>query len=84
MTRSALLFPLLALVGCLPPAPSNIVPMYGGVPKHEEYQKLDQAFIEATMKEFKTRDEAASYYASRGWEFLKEKGDWQTAMKRFN
>lgn len=58
--------------------------MYGGVAKDEEYQKLDQTFVEATMKEFKSRDEAASYYAGKGWEFLKEKGDWQTAMKRFN
>lgn len=57
--------------------------MYGGIEKCKEQKQIDETFFKNCDKGFKTRKEASAYFASRGWDFFREK-DYSTAMKRFN
>jgi tetratricopeptide (TPR) repeat protein len=63
--------------------PDNLKPMYGGVPKNQEYQELDQRFINESIKQFGTTDSAARLYTDHAWRYFYN-NDMATAMKRFN
>jgi tetratricopeptide (TPR) repeat protein len=76
---------LLLAAGCLSrQVVPNTEPMSGGDPTHADYQRIDEEFIATVMKKFQTRTEAADYFAARGWDYLRQAGDCETAMKRFN
>lgn len=64
--------------------PLYLLPMYGHPDreKPDHLKKADEEFIKAATAE-QTRAEASDYYAAKGWEFG-GKGDYETAMKRFN
>ena len=64
--------------------PLNLLPMYG-YPDREKpdyLKKSDKEFIKAATAEH-TRGEASDHFAAKGWE-LGRKGDYATAMTRFN
>ncbi|HSR88426.1 MAG TPA: hypothetical protein VLL07_05690 [Pontiella sp.] len=50
--------------------------------KPDHLKKADEEFIKAVTANV-SREEASDYYAAKGWEFGR-KGDYDTAMKRFN
>jgi tetratricopeptide (TPR) repeat protein len=81
-------FLLLSLVGCnivAEDCPSDInkLPMYGKVKKCHEQVEFDKKFIESCDKDFKSRKDAANYFAKKGWGYYyQNKPD--TAMMRFN
>lgn len=62
----------------------NLLPMYG-YPDREKPDHLkmaDKEFIKAATAKV-TREEASDHFAAKGWEFG-SKGDYATAMTRFN
>lgn len=61
----------------------NEIPMYGGKPKSPELLKADQEFIGRVIKESGSREAAFRASITQGFQHL-NKGDWRTAMKRFN
>ena len=61
----------------------NNLPMYGGREKTPEKKKSDMVFIEAAIKEYGNRQKACDQYVKLGWQYF-AKGDYNTAMKRFN
>jgi tetratricopeptide (TPR) repeat protein len=61
----------------------NLLPMYGYMPKQPFQLEADRKFLEYADKTFKSRKEAAENYAKLGWDYY-EKGELETAMKRFN
>ena len=63
--------------------PDNLKPRYGDVVKSQEYIDLDNKFIDDVVKEFGTREIAAKKHLNFGWNYFK-KGDFNTAMRRFN
>jgi Tfp pilus assembly protein PilF len=58
-------------------------PHYGDVKKSQAYIDLDNEFIQDAIKQFGTRKVAAKQHVSFGWDYIR-KGDFSTAMKRFN
>jgi tetratricopeptide (TPR) repeat protein len=63
--------------------PDNTKPMYGEVPKSAEYKKLDEDFLNETIKQFGTLDSSVMSYIDYGWRYFYN-NDLKTAMKRFN
>lgn len=63
--------------------PDNLKPMYGEVTKNDEYQAIDQRFINESIKQFGTTDSAAKRYTNQAWRYFYN-NDMATAMKRFN
>ena len=61
----------------------NERPMYGGIKKTPEMNRIDQKFIDGMVQTFGSRDKAADDAIRRGFVFL-AKADWRMAMKRFN
>jgi len=61
----------------------NTKPMYGEVPKNEEYKKLDQNFIQLSLKQFGTIDSAVNVQIDLAWRYFYN-NNLGTAMKRFN
>jgi tetratricopeptide (TPR) repeat protein len=63
--------------------PDNTKPHYGDIKKTQEYIDLDNEFIQDATKQFGSRKAAAKQHVSFGWDYIR-KGDFSTAMKRFN
>jgi tetratricopeptide (TPR) repeat protein len=63
--------------------PDNLKPMYGEVAKNEEYQAIDQRFINECIQQFGTKDSAVTRYTNQAWRYFYN-NDMATAMKRFN
>jgi len=61
----------------------NELPMYGGIPPTVEEAKADQKLIEVIVRKLGSREAAAKDAIRLGFKYL-AKGDWSTAMKRFN
>ncbi|WP_152560119.1 tetratricopeptide repeat protein [Hymenobacter sp. IS2118] len=61
----------------------NLVPMYGRVKKCPEQIAADQQFFAYCEKTFKSRQEAAAAFASRGWDHFYA-NELDVSMKRFN
>lgn len=63
--------------------PDNTKPHYGNVIKTQDYIDLDNEFIQNAVNQFGSRKIAAKKHINFGWEYF-GKGDYSTAMKRFN
>ena len=63
--------------------PINTLPMYGNLEKTLYQKQHDQDFIQSVIDKTGSREKGSEKYANIGWSYL-SKGDWQTAMKRFN
>ena len=61
----------------------NTKPMYGEVPKNEEYKIADDDFRKECLEQFKTIDSAVFVQIDNGWRYFYH-NDLKTAMKRFN
>ena len=68
-------------------APSSVdislIPMYGGFSKTNQQKRTDQEFIDTVMKSFDSRELASDYTITKAREVF-EKGDLNTAMRRYN
>jgi tetratricopeptide (TPR) repeat protein len=68
-------------------APSGIkihlLPLFGNYEKTEDLKRIDDEFLKACDKNFKTRSEASNFFAQRAWEYLGD-GEKDTATYRFN
>lgn len=62
----------------------NLQPEYGNAQKSEEQIKSDNEFVEEILKHYKNKEEASKEMTKLGMNYLYEKGDFVTAMKRFN
>ncbi len=76
---------LLALVACNSNGQKvdNTRPMYGEVPKSDDYKKIDEDFKKECLQKFKTIDSAVNVHVDQGWRYFYN-NDLKTAMKRFN
>jgi len=63
--------------------PPNELPMFGGVQKNAAMLEADRKFIETTASMGMTRPQGAQESVRLGWLYF-SKGDFATAMKRFN
>lgn len=63
--------------------PPNEMPMYGGAEKTSALVKADQDFIAAVLAKGVTRAQGSDQMVHVGWDY-ERKGDYATAMKRFN
>jgi tetratricopeptide (TPR) repeat protein len=63
--------------------PDNTKPMYGEVPKGDEYKKIDEDFKKECLTQFKTIDSSVYVQIDRAWRYFYH-NDLKTAMKRFN
>ncbi len=84
----ALLFIITIVVSSCKPSSqyeniNNTKPMYGEVPKSEDYKKIDEEFIQNCLKECKTIDSAVNEHIKNAWWYFYH-DSLQTAMKRFN
>ena len=61
----------------------NTLPMYGGASRSRDLLASDQALIEEAMKQAGSREAASREFMRVGWEYF-DRGDLNTAMKRFN
>jgi len=61
----------------------NTKPMYGEVPKSDEYKKIDEAFKNDCLKQFGSIDSSVNVYVDYAWRYFYN-NDLKTAMKRFN
>ena len=62
----------------------NEIPLYAGHEKTKEMIALDEEFIKSASGHFNgSKEKAAEYFIAKGWSFIK-KGNWRTAVKRFN
>lgn len=62
----------------------NEIPMYGGVPRTPEEQKIDDKFIQEVVKQFGSREAAVKNGLQLAWSYYYKKNDPKTSMKRFN
>ncbi len=63
---------------------TNLLPKYGGVPRNEAQLASDEEFINTIEGLYGgNRIEAAEYFATRGWNYLRQDNR-QDAMRRFN
>ena len=63
---------------------TNLLPKYGGVPRNEAQLASDEEFIKTIEGLYGgNRIEAAEYFATRGWNYLRQDNR-QDAMRRFN
>lgn len=65
------------------PLNTNILPLFGGMPRTKQQKIEDEAFLKSCEKIFPNRHEGSSFFAERGWEYLAE-GELDTAVHRFN
>jgi len=63
--------------------PDNTKPMYGEVSKNEQYEKIDNEFIEICLSQFGTIDSAVNVHINFAWQYFYN-NDLKMAMKRFN
>jgi hypothetical protein len=64
--------------------PINTLPRYGSVPKTPALRKLDQQFVNSSLRQYHNDRRAASEgCVSQGWSHLYD-SDLTTSMKRFN
>lgn len=63
--------------------PKNLLPMYGYGEKTPEQKKADEEFINSVVKEVGSREKGSIGIAGGARQWL-EKGDLDTAMKRYN
>lgn len=63
--------------------PDNTKPMYGEVPKNDEYKKIDEDFKKECIEQFKTLDSSVYVQIDHAWRYFYH-NDLKTAMKRFN
>lgn len=62
----------------------SLQPEYGNVRKSEEQLKADNDFKAEIFKKIKSPEEASKKMVEVGFGYIYEKGDFMTAMKRFN
>jgi tetratricopeptide (TPR) repeat protein len=62
----------------------NLQPEFGGAEKNESQIKADNDFIEEILKHYDNKQEASKKMTELGFQYLYERRDFQTAMKRFN
>jgi len=48
----------------------NTKPMYGEIPKNEEYKKADDEFREESLSQFKTIDSAVVVQIDQAWRYF--------------
>jgi tetratricopeptide (TPR) repeat protein len=61
----------------------NTKPMYGEVPKSDEYKKADEDFKKECLDRYKTIDNSVDSLTNNAWIYFYN-NDLKTAMKRFN
>lgn len=61
----------------------SLLPMYGDVEKTEKQKNADATYLEYMDAHFDDRRASSETAARAGWNYW-YKGDWQTAMRRFN
>ncbi len=61
----------------------NTKPMYGEVPKSDEYKKIDDDFKKECLDQFGTIDSSVNVQIDHAWRYFYN-NDLKTAMKRFN
>jgi lipopolysaccharide biosynthesis regulator YciM len=66
-----------------PPQHLHILPLFGEYTKTPQQKQQDERFFVSCDKAFGSRQEAAKFFAERGWEYLAE-GEQDTAIYRFN
>ncbi len=66
-----------------PQLPLNELPMYGGGSPSIEVQKVDQKFIDQEVQKYGSRQAASEKALEIAWQWF-DKGDYRTAMRRFN
>jgi len=71
------------ILGCNNELPINERPMYGGIPRTSYQNEIDEQFIKAVIEQFGSREAAADKHIEFAWAYY-DKGDFKTAMKRFN
>ena len=78
-------FLIVLLNGCASTVGGDIslLPMYGGVEKTEKQKQADEIYLKTMDANFNDRRAASESAAKAGWGFLR-RGDWKTAMRRFN
>ena len=62
----------------------SLQPEYGNIEKTEEQKQFDATFIAETMKKIKDTAAASEKMAELGFQYLYERGDFVTSMRRFN
>ncbi|MFA5620489.1 MAG: tetratricopeptide repeat protein [Weeksellaceae bacterium] len=62
----------------------SLQPEYGNAVKTEQQIKSDNDFIEDILQYYNSKEEASAEMLKLGMNYLYEKGDFVTAMKRFN
>ena len=62
---------------------NNLKPMYGEVPKNDEYKKIDDDFRKECLAQFKTIDSSVLVQIDQAWRYFYN-NDLNSAMKRFN
>ena len=62
----------------------NLQPEYGNANKNEIQIKSDNDFIDEILKHYDNKQDASKKMTELGFQYLYERGDFQTAMKRFN
>jgi tetratricopeptide (TPR) repeat protein len=85
MRTVTLVLILLGLAACptSDPAAINEQPMYGNAPKNAAMIEADERFIASVLQEGYTREVGSGYSIESGWHSF-NKGDYSTAIKRFN
>ena len=63
--------------------PISGLPMYGGKEKTRKQKLADKEFVDEVIQSTGSREKATLHILNGGWGFL-SKGDYSTAMKRFN
>ncbi len=62
----------------------NLQPEFGSAEKNESQIKADNDFIEEILKHYDNKQDASKKMTELGFQYLYERRDLQTAMKRFN
>lgn len=62
----------------------NLQPEYGKSKKSKAQINADNEFIVEILKHYDNKEEASKKMTELGFQYLYERGDFQTAMKRFN
>lgn len=62
----------------------NLQPEYGNTVKTQEQIQIDNEFTEDILRHYKTKEAGSSEMVNLGMYYLYSKGDFETAMKRFN
>jgi len=62
----------------------NLQPEFGDLEKNESQIKADNDFIEEILKHYDNKQDASKKMTELGFQYIYERRDLQTAMKRFN